>query len=114
MRCSLLAAAACAGCQNTGTAPARDPNPYSRAETVTIDNFSFAPAQLIVPAGATVTWTNHDDVPHTVVANPEPKREFASPALDTDDHFSHTFTHAGTFPYFCSVHPHMTGTVIVR
>ena len=111
----LTGAAACAGCESTGPvpAPAKNPNPYSRANDVTIDNFTFAPSQLTIPAGSTVTWTNHDDVPHTVVATAAP-REFKSAALDTDDRFSHTFSHPGTFPYFCGVHPHMTGTIIVR
>lgn len=58
-----------------------------------------------------MTWTNHDDVPHTVVST---QKRFRSPALDTDDKFSYTFTAKGTYPYFCSVHPMMTAKVIVR
>jgi plastocyanin len=109
----ITGAAACAGCESTGPVPepAKNPNPYSRANDVRIDNFTFAPARLTIPTGTTVTWTNRDDVPHTVVAD---ARQFKSPALDTDDRFSHTFTKSGTFPYFCGVHPHMTGTIIVR
>lgn len=78
---------------------------------VTIDNFSFTPQVLTIAPGTRVTWTNHDDVPHTVVST---DRVFASRALDTDEKFSFTFGQAGTFPYFCSVHPHMTAKVIVR
>jgi plastocyanin len=83
------------------------------AAEVKIDNFSFGPAMLTVPVGATVTWSNRDDIPHTVVSADDPKL-FKSKVLDTDEKFSYTFTKAGTFPYFCSVHPKMTGTVVVR
>ena len=79
---------------------------------VTIDNFSFQPATLTVPLGATVTWINRDDVPHTVVS--VDKKTIVSPALDTDEKFSFTFTAAGTNNYFCSVHPHMKGKIIVK
>ena len=78
---------------------------------VVVDNFSFAPATATVPVGTTVTWTNHDDIPHNVV-NPEQK--FKSRVLDTDEAFSHTFGVAGTFKYYCSIHPRMTGQVVVR
>jgi len=77
---------------------------------VTIDNFSFAPANLTVPAGTTVTWTNRDDVPHTVASE---DGTFRSHALDTDEKFSCTFTKPGTYSYFCSVHPRMTAKVVV-
>jgi len=80
-------------------------------QQVNIDNFSFKPKKLTVPVGTTVTWTNHDDVPHTVVST---KKRFASPALDTDQRFSYRFTARGTYPYYCSVHPMMTGTVVVK
>lgn len=78
---------------------------------VKIDNFSFGPAAITVPAGTTVTWTNRDDIPHTVVSN---DGVFKSKALDTDEKFSFTFTKPGTYPYFCSVHPKMTGKVTVQ
>jgi plastocyanin len=65
---------------------------------------------VTVPVGATVTWVNGDDVPHTVVAT---DKSFRSKVLDTDDRFSFTFTRAGTYDYFCSIHPHMTGKVVV-
>jgi plastocyanin len=80
---------------------------------VKIDNFSFAPATLAVAVGTTVTWTNRDDIPHTVVSTEDPKA-FKSKVLDTDEKFSYTFTKAGTYPYFCSVHPKMTGSVVVK
>jgi plastocyanin len=80
---------------------------------VKIDNFSFGPVTLTVPIGATVTWTNRDDIPHTVVSTDDPKA-FKSKVLDTDEKFSFTFSKAGTYPYFCSVHPKMTGKVIVE
>ena len=80
---------------------------------VKIDNFSFGPAALTVPVGTTVTWTNRDDIPHTVVSTDDPK-VFKSKVLDTDEKFSFTFSKAGTYPYFCSIHPKMTGKVIVQ
>lgn len=80
---------------------------------VKIDNFSFGPASLNVSLGTTVTWTNRDDIPHTVVSTDDPK-VFKSKVLDTDERFSFTFTKAGTYSYFCSVHPKMTGKVIVQ
>jgi plastocyanin len=78
--------------------------------SVTIDNFTFTKAELTVPMGTTVTWVNHDDIPHSVV---ESGKTFRSKALDTDDSFSFTFTTAGTFQYFCGLHPYMVGKVIV-
>ena len=80
---------------------------------VNIDNFTFAPKELTVPVGATVTWTNHDGDIHSVVATGDPKT-FKSPAMDTGDTFSFTFAEAGTYAYLCSLHPHMTGTIIVK
>jgi plastocyanin len=78
---------------------------------VTIDNFSFGPMQLEVAAGTQVTWINKDDVPHTVVSV---DHKFKSRALDTDEKFSSTFQDAGTYEYFCSVHPKMTGKIVVK
>jgi plastocyanin len=92
--------------------------PLARAEQanatgtrVTIDNFAFAPQRLTVKSGTTVTWRNEDDIPHTVAAT---ARFFKSSALDTNDTYSFTFTTPGTYEYFCSLHPHMTGTVVVE
>lgn len=77
----------------------------------TIDNFSFMPATLTVPVGTKVTWVNRDDVPHNVISV---DKKFASPVLDTDDEFSYNFTDAGTYEYYCSIHPKMTGKVVVQ
>jgi plastocyanin len=77
---------------------------------VMIDNFTFEPAQLTVKVGTTVTWKNRDDIPHTVVS----AGKFRSKTMDTDDSYSFTFTAAGDYKYFCSLHPHMTGTVKVE
>ena len=78
---------------------------------VTIDNFSFSPTTLTVPTGTQVTWINRDDVPHTVVST---DNKFKSQALDTDEEFSFTFESAGTYEYYCSVHPKMKGKIIVQ
>ena len=86
--------------------PAQDPT-----NVVTIDNFTFSPKDLTVAVGTTVKWVNHDDIPHLVVNK---DKAFRSKALDTDDSFSHTFASAGTFDYFCALHPHMVGKVIVK
>jgi plastocyanin len=79
--------------------------------TIEITNFSFAPAALTVPVGTTVTWVNEDDEPHTVV---DSDTLFKSHALDTGDKFSFTFTTPGKFQYFCTIHAHMVGMVVVE
>jgi len=88
-------------------------NAQAKPETmeVRIDNFSFGPPELTVAAGTTITWTNRDDIPHTVVS---PDKVFKSKVLDTDEKFSSTFRTPGTFSYFCSIHPKMTGTIVVK
>lgn len=78
---------------------------------VSVDNFSFAPTQASIAVGSTVTWTNRDDIPHTVVST---EQKFKSPVLDTNEQFSHRFDVAGTYKYFCSLHPKMTGQIIVE
>ena len=80
--------------------------------TIKIDNFVFGPEALTVSVGTTVTWINEDDIPHTVVAND--KQTFKSKVMDTDERFSFTFTKPGEYGYFCSLHPHMVGKVIVK
>lgn len=80
-------------------------------EKVSVDNFSFEPKALTVPVGTRVTWTNHDDVPHTVTST---DHAFSSKAIDTDGQFSYVFTKAGTYTYFCALHPHMKATVVVK
>ena len=82
------------------------------AETrAAIDDFAFKPGTITVPVGTTVVWENNDDIPHTVVSL---DGAFRSQALDTEDKFSFTFGKAGTFEYFCSLHPHMKGKVVVN
>ena len=85
------------------------------AETreVDIDNYTFTPGDLTVPVGTTVTWVNHDEIPHTVAAADTP-RSFKSSGLDTDDKFSFTFAKPGTYTYLCTVHPYMTGKIVVQ
>ena len=83
----------------------------SSATEVKIDNFTFEPQTLTVKAGTTITWTNRDDIPHTVVST---DFVFKSKALDTDDSFKFTPTKPGTYSYFCSIHPKMTGRVVVQ
>jgi plastocyanin len=92
-------------------------SPSVRANTdqpsaeVTIDNFTFGPQTITVPVGATVTWTNKDDIPH---ASASTEGVFKSKVLDTDEKFSYKFTKAGTYPYYCTIHPKMTGQVVVK
>lgn len=83
-----------------------------KSAEVKIDNFTFAPGTITVTKGTTVKWTNHDDIPHTVVS--DDKTTFKSKALDTDDKFSYTFDKPGTYSYFCSIHPKMTAKVVVQ
>jgi plastocyanin len=78
---------------------------------VKIENFTFAPQRVTVKAGTTITWTNDDDIPHTVASS---TKAFKSKVLDSEDKFSFTFTTAGVYEYFCSLHPHMTGTIVVE
>ena len=78
---------------------------------VKIDNFVFSPNPVTVPVGSTIRWTNQDDIPHNVVSD---DKSFKSKALDTDETFTYTFTKPGTYTYFCSIHPKMTGKVIVQ
>jgi plastocyanin len=85
--------------------------PSAATAEVKIDNFSFEPQTLSVAVGTTVTWTNRDDIPHTSVST---EGVWKSKVMDTDEAFSYTFTKAGTFPYFCSIHPKMTGKVVVQ
>ena len=79
--------------------------------TVTIDNFTFEPQRLTVRAGTTVTWVNQDDIHHALASH---TKVFNSKAFDTDDKFSFTFATPGVYDYFCSLHPHMTGTIVVE
>lgn len=87
--------------------------PFEKAANtaeVKIDNFSFVPKSLTIKPGETVSWTNRDDIPHVVVST---EKKFSSPVLDTDQAFSFTFKDPGSYPYFCKIHPTMTGTIVV-
>ena len=105
---SFIRAAVCAALlfSSEMAAPARAEN-----TVVKIDNFTFNPPRLTVKTGATVTWENGDDIPHTATAA---KMQFKSKVLDTGEAFSFTFTSPGTYEYFCALHPHMTGTIVVE
>jgi plastocyanin len=78
---------------------------------VQVDNFTFGPATLTVPINSVVTWVNKDDLPHVIAST---DGVFKSKALDTDDKYSYTFSKAGTYPYFCSIHPKMVGKIVVQ
>jgi plastocyanin len=100
---ALLAAPGGVAAQQLATAPA----------TIEIDNFTFTPGTLTVPAGTTVTWVNKDEEPHTVVNLGQP-RLFKSPGLDTGESFSVKLDRPGTYEYICTIHSHMHGTIIVK
>ena len=95
-----------------GTSRVRASDQPSTANVaIKIDNFVFGPQAITVPVGTTVTWTNRDDIPHTAVSI---DGVFKSKVMDTDEKFSYTFTKAGTYSYYCSVHPKMTGHIVVK
>ena len=96
---------------NNITASAAPPEPAAPTADVKIDNFSFTPPTLTVAAGTTVTWTNRDDIPHTVVSS---DGLFKSKVRDTDEKFAFTFAKPGTYAYFCSLHPKMVGKIVVQ
>jgi plastocyanin len=99
-----FAAALLASAATAVSAQAADTN-------IIIDQFTFTPQRVTVKAGATVAWINDDDIPHTVASS---TKVFKSKALDTSDKFSFTFTTPGVYEYFCSLHPHMTGAIVVE
>jgi len=111
LKAGALALALSLGAAGAGALSAPTPAIAAAAASVNIDNFVFGPETLTVAPGTTVTWTNRDDIPHTVVAN---DKSFKSKVMDTDEKFSFTFTKPGEYGYFCSLHPHMTGKVIVK
>ena len=94
-----------------GAASALPARAQNAPGVVGIDNFTFNPQKLTVKAGTTLTWTNNDDIPHAIAAV---NKQFKSKALDTGDAYSFTFTTPGTYQYFCSLHPHMTGAIVVE
>jgi plastocyanin len=81
------------------------------ASSVHIDNFTFTPQEITITRGTTLTWVNDDDIPHAIAAS---NKAFRSKAMDTEEKFSFTFSAPGTYEYFCSLHPHMQGKVIVK
>ncbi|PYP93448.1 MAG: amicyanin [Candidatus Angelobacter sp. Gp1-AA117] len=89
---------------------AAESKPVSMTE-IKIDNFSFTPASITIPAGTEVHWKNNDDIPHNVVSN---DHTIKSKVLDTGDDFAYTFSQPGTYDYFCSIHPKMTARIIVH
>ncbi len=91
--------------------PAAAPTPEPPADRIVIDQFMFQPTTLTVKAGSTVTWLNMDEEPHTVVSA---SGLFRSVALDTNDKFTFKFTKPGTYPFVCSIHPQMIGTIVVQ
>ena len=83
----------------------------TQSTEIKVDNFTFSPETAMIPVNGTVTWINKDDVPH-VIASAD--GTFRSKGLDTDDHYSYQFTKPGTYSYYCSIHPKMTGKIVVR
>ena len=113
---SAIAAAALGAIVGTGLGGgvwmARAQTVAAAPSSISIDNFTFTPQSVTVKAGTKVTWTNKDDIPHGIASS---NNAFAkSKALDTDDSYSFTFTTPGTYQYFCYIHPHMTGTIVVQ
>jgi plastocyanin len=91
--------------------PAQARSEANQTAEVRVDNFTFGPQSIMVPVNTTVTWVNRDDIPHVIVST---DGVFRSKALDTDDKYSFTFTKAGTYPYFCGIHPKMVGKIVVQ
>lgn len=95
--------------RTTNSAAAQTQGPAETA--IKIDNFVFTPNAVTIAVGSTVRWTNKDDIPHNVVSE---DKSFKSKVMDTDEQFTYTFTKPGTYTYFCSIHPKMTGKIIVQ
>ncbi|HEV2698036.1 MAG TPA: cupredoxin family copper-binding protein [Terriglobales bacterium] len=91
--------------------PTRAKAGEASALEVRVDNFTFGPETLTVPVNSTVTWVNKDDIPHVIAST---NGVFKSKALDTDQKFSYSFTKAGTYAYYCSIHPKMVGKIVVQ
>jgi plastocyanin len=91
--------------------PPRVKGEDTKGTEIRVDNFTFAPDTLTVPVNSTVTWVNKDDIPHVIASS---NGMFKSKALDTDQKYSYTFTKAGTYPYYCSIHPKMIGEIVVQ
>jgi len=109
---AVLSSGAATAMPTAAAAPAAAAGAANAARTISISNFTFAPTAMTVRAGQELTWMNEDDAPHTVVGS-DPGSPLKSPALDTGDRYSVTITRPGTYRYFCSLHPHMTGSINV-
>jgi plastocyanin len=105
-----------AGCYSspTPTATTAPPAPAGGGNSVTIKNFAFDPSILTVKTGTVVTWVNNDGVPHALVSDAGSPAAFSSDTLSTGTSYTFTFIQAGTYPYHCSIHPSMKGTIIVQ
>lgn len=116
--CIVVVILACmaAGCTSPQTAPATasPPAATSGGNAIAIKNFAFDPAQLTVKTGTSVTWTNQDSAPHTIVSDTGSPVQFSSDSLSTGASYPFTFTQPGTYTYHCSIHPSMKGTVVVQ
>ncbi len=111
IRAALLAAVGAGWLVSVGAPESPSAGEAAVQPAVRIDNFTYTPSTLVVAPGTTVTWTNDDDDVHTVV---DKERKFKSAALDTNDTFTQTFTTPGEYDYFCSLHPQMTGKIVVK
>jgi plastocyanin len=111
----LALAIAIAGCTSYGSAPQGTPaaSPASGPGAITIKSFAFSPGEITVKQGTTVTWTNQDGVAHTIVSDAGAPEAISSDPISQGGSYSFTFTKPGTYPYHCSIHPSMTGSVIV-
>jgi plastocyanin len=105
-------AAALLGC--VGGAGAQQQVAATGPAQISIDNFNFSPSTLTIAAGTKVTWVNNDEEPHTVVNVDQPTRVFRSGGLDSGDTYSFVFDKPGTYDYICSIHPHMSGKIVVK
>ena len=115
--CTVLVILACmtTGCSSSPALSAATPQPApSGGTTITIKNFAFDPATLTVKTGTTITWVNNDSPTHTVASDTGSLVSFSSDPLATGSSYSFTFTQPGTYTYHCSIHPSMTGTIIVQ
>ena len=116
--CIVLLILACmsAGCSSyqTSSAPASPPASPGGGTTITMKNFAFDPSTLTVKTGSVVTWVNQDATPHTIVSDTGSLVPFSSAPLPPGASYNFTFTMPGTYTYHCSIHPSMTGTIVVQ
>jgi plastocyanin len=112
----VIGAGMAAGCSSgpASPAPAGTAAPAGGENTILIENFAFSPSALTVKSGTVVTWLNRDGTSHTVVSDPASPEAFSSDPLPNNASFSFTFTRPGTYPFHCSIHPSMKGTIVVQ